>query len=101
MDAAILPSLLFWAFILPIAVGFAGSFWLAGRGNRLIWIVPSLLVWYTCGALIIRLQPQKITMFWVLSEWINAGMLISSGYVFRRWRNRNSSSHNNKANENA
>lgn len=88
MDATILPAFLFWAALLPIALGFTGSFWLAGKGNRLLWIVPSLILWYAGDALLGWIHHGKLTMVWIISEWLNAGLLIAGGYAFRRWRNR-------------
>lgn len=76
--------ILTWA--LPVALGICLSLHIAGKGNRLLWILPMIALSLLSAKLMnfIGITGKQQLDIWVLaSEWIIAAILILSAYGFR------------------
>jgi hypothetical protein len=86
MDSSLLPVLLFATVLLPLTMGFTVSFWLVGKGNRLFWIVPSILAWLGTKSLIFFLMPHRLSLFTMVSEWFVACVMVAFALLIKRLR---------------
>jgi hypothetical protein len=88
MDSSIFPLWFLGGMVLPIAGGFGLSFWLVGRGNRLLWIVPSILIWLGVQFIVAKLAGPKFSLLTLSSHWVFVLFALPAAWGLRRLRKR-------------
>lgn len=79
-------SLFIYFWLLPMTLGVLLSLYIAGKGNRLLWIVPMIIL-RLLGAKLLTLigitDRQKLDLLLLSSEWLIAAILILGACGFR------------------
>ncbi|MDE2427453.1 MAG: hypothetical protein KGM99_01920 [Burkholderiales bacterium] len=86
MDAGPLVQMFLFGFALPIVLGFALSFWIVGKGNHLLWLFLSILIWFGVHWLIARINGKQITGLLLAAQWIATAVLILFAFIVRKLR---------------
>ena len=86
MDTGLLPLWLLVGGLLPAVLGLLMSFWVVGKGNRVLWIVPCIVSWLLSQTVIGWLLGPKLSLWTLLSGWLVAGVVVVTAYVVRRLR---------------
>jgi len=86
MDASLFPILFLFGWLLPFVLAISISFWLVGKGNRLLWILPFFLLWFGIGFLFIKLGSTQLSLITLITDWLVACTVIFFSYLFRRIR---------------
>lgn len=79
-------SLLIYVWLLPMTLGVLLSLYIAGKGNRLLWIVPMIILRLLSAKLLnlIGITGQKkMDLLALSSEWMIAAILILGACGFR------------------
>ena len=79
-------SLFIYLWFLPMTLGVLLSLYIAGKGNRLLWIVPMIILRLLSAKLLNLIGvtgQKKMDLLALSSEWMIAAILILGAYGFR------------------